>query len=212
MAQTLAGYITDTRRLLHDVNANFWTDAELTSYINDGRNTLVRDTGCNRVLQSYTAPYNVETIDFSALPEGTKTIDILNINLYWGNSRVPLMYFPWTNFNAQLRYWQNYTGRPAAFSMYGPKKIFIGPKPDQAYVMELDTVVEVDPLVTGSEVETLPNPFIEAVPFYAAYIAKYQEQSYGEAEIFKNEYSKHIMEALNGTFTRRLPTPFVSGY
>ena len=81
MAQTLAGYITDTRRLLHDVNANFWTDAELTSYINDGRNTLVRDTGCNRVLQSYNAPYNVETIDFSALPEGSKTIDILKINL-----------------------------------------------------------------------------------------------------------------------------------
>ncbi len=212
MAQTLTGYITDTRRLLHDVNANFWTDAELTSYINDGRNTLVRDTGCNRVLQSYTAPYNVETIDFSGLPEGTKTIDILNINLYWGNSRVPLYYFPWTNFNAQLRYWQNYTGRPMAFSMYGPKKIFIGPKPDQAYVMELDTVVEVDPMVTGSEVETLPNPFIEAVPFYAAYIAKYPEQSFGEAEIFKNEYTKHVMEALNGTFTRRLPTPFVSGY
>jgi hypothetical protein len=212
MAQTLSGYITDTRRLLHDVNANFWTDAELTSYINDGRNTLVRDTGCNRVLQSYTAPYNVETIDFSGLPEGTKTIDILNINLYWGNSRVPLYYFPWTNFNAQLRYWQNYTGRPIAFSMYGPKKIFIGPKPDQAYVMELDTVVEVDPMTAGADVETLPNPFIEAVPFYAAYIAKYQEQSYGEAEIFKNEYTKHVMEALNGTFTRRLPTPFVSGY
>jgi hypothetical protein len=212
MATTLSGYITETRRLLHDVNANFWTNAELTDYINDGRSTMVRDTGCSRVLQSYTAPYNVETIDFSALPEGANTIDVLNINLYWGNSRVPLYYLPWTDFNAQLRYWQNYTGRPIGYSMYGPKKIFIGPKPDQAYVMELDTVVLPEPLVNLADVETLPTPFTEAVPFYAAYIAKYQEQSYGEAEIFKAEYAKHVMEALNTTFTRRLPTPYVAGY
>ena len=81
MADTLSGYITQTRRLLHDVNANFWTNAELTDYINDGRNTLVRDTGCNRVLQNHTAPYNVETIDFADLPEGNNTVDVLNVIL-----------------------------------------------------------------------------------------------------------------------------------
>lgn len=212
MAQTLSGYITQTRRLLHDVNANFWTDAELTDYINDGRNTLVRDTGCNRVLQSHTAPASVETISFSALPQGDKTIDVINVNLYWGNSRIPLYYLAWTDFNAQLRYWQNYTGRPIAYSMYGAKQLYIGPSPDQSYVMEFDTVVEVDPMVNGSDVETLPAPFIEAIPFFAAYMAKYQEQSYGEAEIFDQQYNKHVREILGSTFTRRLPTPYVAGY
>jgi len=212
MATTLSGYITETRRLLHDVNANFWTNAELTDYINDGRNHLIQDTGCNRVLQTYTTVYNVETIDFSALPEGDDTIDVLTINLYWGNSRVPLCYMAWSNFNAQLRFWQNYTGRPVGFSMYGPKKIYIGPKPDEAYLMELDTVVLKPPLTDADPVETLPTPFTEAVPFYAAYLAKYQEQSYGEAEILKQEYQKHVMQALNTTFTRRLPTPYISGY
>jgi hypothetical protein len=104
MATTLSGYITETRRLLHDVNANFWTDAELTDYINDGRNHLVQDTGCNRVLQSHTAPTGIETINFSDLPQGVNTIDVLTINLYWGNSRVPLYYMAWSNFNAQLRF------------------------------------------------------------------------------------------------------------
>jgi len=212
MATTLSGYITETRRLLHDVNANFWTNEELTDYINDGRNHLIQDTGCNRILQTYTTVYNVETIDFAALPEGTNTIDVLTTNLYWGNSRVPLYYMAWSNFNAQLRFWQNYTGRPVGFSMYGPKKIFIGPKPDQAYLIELDTVVLKEPLTDADPVETLPTPFTEAVPFYAAYIAKYQEQSYGEAEILKQEYQKHVMQALNTTFTRRLPTPYISGY
>jgi len=212
MATTLSGYITETRRLLHDVNANFWTDAELTDYINDGRNHMIQDTGCNRVLQTFTTTADVETINFSDLDEGENTIDVLTINLYWGNSRVPMYYMPWSSFNAQLRFWQNYTGRPIGFSLYGPKQIFIGPKPDQAYEIELDTVVLKPALTTGSPDETLPAPFTEAVPFYAAYIAKYQEQSYGEAEIFKQEYQKHVQQALNTTFTRRLPTPYISGY
>ena len=212
MATTLSGYITETRRLLHDANGNFWTDAELTDYVNDGRNHLVQDTGCNRVLQNYTIPLSTETIAFSVLPQGSNTIDILNLVLYWGNTRIPLVYMAWTDFNAQLRYWQNYVGRPIGFSMYGPKTIYISPKTDQAYEAEFDSVVLPIALSNASPNETLPTPFTDAVSFYAAYMAKYQEQSYGEAEIFKQEYTKHILGSLNSTFTRRLPTPFIAGY
>jgi hypothetical protein len=210
---TLNDYITETRRLLHDVNGNFWTTAELTDYINDARGHTVQDSGCRRVLQTYTLTVGVETINFSDLDEGSNTIDVLNINLYWGNSRWPMYYMAWTDFNAQLRFWQNYDGRPIGFSMYGPKTIFIGPKPDQAYEIELDTVVLPDPLVTGSEEDTqIPSPFFEAVAYYAAHKAKYQEQSYGESEIFKQEYTKQVIGALNSTFTRRIPSPYSSGF
>ncbi len=38
------------------------------------------------------------TIDFADLPEGVNTVDVLNVILYWGNSRIPLYYLPWTDF------------------------------------------------------------------------------------------------------------------
>lgn len=210
---TLNEYITETRRLLHDVNGNFWTDQELTDYINDARGHTVQDSGCKRVLQQYTLTVGAETIAFSALPQGTNTIDVLNINLYWGDSRWPLYYMAWTDFNAQLRFWQNYNGRPIGFSMYGAKTIYIGPKPDNAYIIELDTVVLPTPLVSAAENDNdIPSPFYEAVAYYAAHKAKYQEQSYGESEIFKQEYTKQILGALNSTFTRRLPSVYQSGY
>lgn len=210
---TLNDYITETRRLLHDVNGNFWTTAEITDYVNDARGHTVQDSGCKRVLQSYTMSVGQETINFSALPQGNNTIDCLNINLYWGDSRWPMYYFAWTEFNAQLRFWQNYNGRPIGFSMYGPKTIYIGPKPDQAYVVELDTVVLPTPLTnpTAND-DDIPSPFYEAVAYYAAHKAKYQEQSYGESEIFKQEYTKQILGALNSTFTRRIPSVYQSGY
>jgi len=210
---TLNEYISETRRLLHDVNGNFWTTQEITDYVNEGRTHVVQDSGCRRILQSYTMSVGQETIAFSTLPEGDQTIDVLNINLYWGDSRWPLYYMAWTDFNAQLRFWQNYNGRPIGFSMYGAKTIFIGPKPDQAYELELDTVVLPDPLVNGSSDDTqIPSPFTEAVAYFAAHKAKYQEQSYGESEIFKQEYTKQILGALNSTFTRRLPSVYQSGY
>jgi hypothetical protein len=210
---TLSDYITETRRLLHDVNGNFWTDSELTDYINDARGHTVQDSGCRRILQTYTLTVGDETIDYLDLPQGNNTIDILNINLYWGDSRWPMYYMAWTDFNAQLRFWQNYNGRPIGFSIYGAKTIYIGPKPDQVYEIELDTVVLPSPLVTGSQSDTdIQSPFYEAVAYYAAHKAKYQEQSYGESEIFKQEYTKQILGALNSTFTRRLPSVYQSGY
>jgi hypothetical protein len=50
------------------------------------------------------------------------------------------------------------------------------------------------------------------VAFYAAYKAKYKEQSYGEAEIYKQEYAKHVQAVLNSTYTRRIPDPYSSPY
>jgi hypothetical protein len=275
---TLSGYITEVRRLLHDANGNFYSDSELTDYINSARERVVRDTGCLRTIQvtqtplapvasatqpvpwaattavnvgeyifsnifiyqvttagvtgteppSYPAygglyppstPFangtaqftyvgNVENINYVALPQGINTLDVLNINLYWGNSRVPLQYLPWTQFNAQLRYWQNYIGRPVAFSIFGQSKIYLSPVPDQIYTVEIDTIILPTPLTTSNQADEIIDPYTNPVAFYAAYKAKYKEQSYGEAEIYKQEYVKQVQAVLSSVMTRRLPDPY----
>ena len=278
---TLTSYITECRRLLHDANANFWTDVELTDYINDARERVVRDTGALRTLQvsatpigadgSAAIPWNASTavtagqyvfsniftylvtvsgttgtsappypgtssyppsaafadgtatiqyyapaevIPYSALPNGNQTLDVMNVNIFWGNSRIPLRYLPWTNFNAQLRYWQNYVGRPVCFSIFGQQQIYIAPVPDQSYTMELDTVIlpTALSLATPNAVDDILDPYTTPVAFYACYKAKYKEQSYGEAEIYKQEYIKHTNSVLNSVFTRRIPDPYSSPY
>jgi len=144
---------------------------------------------------------------------GLLTMDIININLYWGNTRIPLRYLPWTQFNSELRFWINYVGRPIAYSMYGPNSFYISPVPDQNYAMEIDTVVRPTPLVYLSDVENnIPNPWQNPIPFYAAYLAKYKEQSYGEAELFKQQYTAQTQNVLVSSFTRRMPDPYSRPY
>ena len=289
MAVDLSQYITEVRRLLHDSAGNFWTDSELTSYINSARERVVRDTGCLRYIRQVNFLQNAETFNLSQLPNGylgsvtvtsggsgyantaptvtisapasvlgvqataqalldptgdyvqyisvtnpgsgytaaptitmtgsatadgvlattpERNLDVLNVNLYWGNSRVPLQYRSWTQFNTELRYWQNYIGRPIAFSNYGQGQIYIQPVPDQIYVAELDTVVLPDPLVDNTSIEVIIDPYTQPVKYYAAYMAKYQEQSYGEAEIFQAQYNKQVQGVLNSVFTRRMYNPY----
>jgi len=159
----------------------------------------------------YSGP--AELIPFATLNTGT-TLDILNVNLYWGNSRIPLRYLAWSNFNAQLRYWQNYVGRPICFSVYGQQQIYISPVPDQSYVIEIDSTILPTPLSqsTPNAVDPINDPYTTPVAFYAAYKAKYKEQSYGEAEIYKQEYAKHVQAVLNSVYTRRIPDPYSSPY
>jgi len=277
---TLSSYLTEVQRLLHDANAVFWSTSELTDYINEARERVVRDTGCLRTLQITSTPLsntgvvaipwsnglavtagqfifsnvfiyqvitsgtlntdaspypssgnafppstvftngtatlqyssNAEVISLAALPNGIQTLDVLNVTLYWGNSRIPLRYLPWSNFNAQLRYWQNYVGRPFCFSSYGQGQLYIAPVPDQSYSIEVDTVILPTALSLNSPstVDSIVDPYSTPVAFYAAYKAKYKEQSYGEAEIYKQEYAKHVQAVLNSVYTRRIPDPYSS--
>lgn len=49
----LTEYINQTRRLLHDANAQYWSDAELTDDINQARNRIALDSGSVRTLYNF---------------------------------------------------------------------------------------------------------------------------------------------------------------
>ena len=143
---------------------------------------------------------------------GSTVLDIVNINLFWGNTRVPMNYLAWSDFNARLRFWQNYIGRPLGFSIYGQDKVFIGPVPDQIYQLEIDCVVLPNALSLSlpGVTDVINDPYTTSVKFYASYLAKYYEQSFGEAEIYKQEYIKNVGSVLNSVFTRRIPSVYSS--
>jgi hypothetical protein len=276
---TLSTYLNYTRRLLHDVNANYWPDSELIDDINQARFRVVCDTGSNRLLQTVYLSYNLEKYAFGSVTgflvtnggsgytsvpgvvitdsTGTgaaatavvtsgavtsiyvtaggsgytaptctfsggggtlaaatpstislSTVDVINVTLLWGNMRVPMNNMPFTEFNSKMRVWQSYLGRPVVFSNYGQQTIYVGPIPDQYYTTEMDTVVTPTPLVNLTDVETVIFPYIEPVPYYAAYLAKYKEQSYQEASIFMQEYNASVYRALRSAMTRRLPSAY----
>ena len=82
--------------------------------------------------------------------------------------------------------------------------------PDQAYVVEIDSTILPTALLSSNPnvTDQIQDPYTTPVAFYAAYKAKYKEQSYGEAEIYKQEYAKQVQAVLNSVYTRRIPDPY----
>jgi hypothetical protein len=205
----LNDYLTDTRQLLHDTTADFWSDQELTGYINKARSRVCQDTKCLRqyltgvTLYDGQESYNVQTIDPVV---GPLIIDVMNINVYLQNTRYPLIYYSLTEFNARLRYWTNLQQQPCAYTRIGATTILIGPIPDQNYPSDWDVACIPPPLVSDSQSETIPPPFTEPVMFWAAYLAKYKEQAMSEAAIFKAEYRSQCMMNVRSWQTRIIPS------
>ena len=138
----------------------------------------------------------------------TNTLDILNVTVIWGTQRIVLDYMAWTEFNARMRVWQQILSRPAVWSAYGQNAFYLGPVPDQYYSAEIDTVVLPAPLVNLTDVDLINQPYSFPIPFYAAYLAKIKEQSYGEAASFKDQYLGRAKDALRQSFTRRIPNSY----
>lgn len=208
---TLSTYITQTRRLLHDANGTFWSDSELTDYINTGRKKVSLDTACLRSLETVTLTSGTESYGVQLVTSKLdRCIDVVNIAVLWGNQRVPLMQMVWTDFQANMRVWANFQNMPAAYSKYGAPigKIYIGPVPNQDYTSYWDVFYIPEDLESDSDTDELTWPFSDPVPYYAAYTAKHKEQAYGEASLYEQQYARKAAWAIQSTFTRVMPNPY----
>jgi hypothetical protein len=209
VAVTLQTYITQVQRLLHDPNASFWPIAELTDYINDGRNRIAQDTKCLRQLATtvtLTAGvelYNVQaTVALATPPVTQSVVDILGIALYWGNSRYKLQYNSFTELDARARAWQLYQDRPVIFTRMGSLSVYVAPIPDQNYVTDWDVAILPPAMSNLSDAEVIPPPFQDPVQYWAAFRAKFKEQALGECKIFKDEYARQGLMAQRAFMTR----------
>lgn len=208
---TLSTYITRTRRLLHDANGTYYSDAELTDNINIARNKVALDTACLRSLETVSLLADTETYTVSSATSlGARAIDVLNIVVLWGNQRVPLVQMVWTEFQANLRVWANFTNMPCAYSKYGGPlgKIYIGPVPNTGYTSYWDVYYVPSALVDDSSTDPFAFPFDVPVPYYAASVAKYKQQAYGEAALYEQQYKQQAALAISQTYTRVLPNPY----
>ena len=138
------------------------------------------------------------------------TLDVLNITVLWGTQRITLDRRSFTSFQATVRSWQGFTQRPAVCASYGQANWYIGPLPDQYYLSEWDSIIAPPDLVNTTDVSVISYPYSDTVQYYAAHIAKYQEQSYGEADKFLEIYQQKIKHAIRSVMMRMLPSVYGS--
>ena len=172
---------------------------------------LVTDTG-----SGYTS---APTITFAGAGAGAaitptilnpSTLDVMNLTVVWGQTRVILNRMPFTQFQASVRAWLNYQQRPAICASYGQDKWMIGPIPDQGYLSEWDTVLTPPDLVALTDTCVIKSPYNDPVQYYAAHLAKINEQAYDEGEKFLALYQQKMRYAIRSAMMRMLPSAYGS--
>jgi hypothetical protein len=135
------------------------------------------------------------------------TFDFLGVHVFWGTQRYTLDWFPFSKFSSLMRPYnaQSYQRQPAAWAVYGEQSIFVGPTPDQTYATEWDTVILPTAFAVGdaTTVDPIPVRNQDPIKFYAAHLAKFNAQNYGEAEAFNKKYQQRLLEVC-ASYTRRI--------
>lgn len=206
---TLATYLAQVRRLLHDPNDTLWSEADKTAYINEGLKQRDLDSGGQRSILSVTLTAGDDTYLFSDAAVGNTSIfDVVAINLIYNGLRVVLDMMPKTQLDATYRVFQStYRDRPAAWCRFGSQGVIFGPVPALAYVTEWDCVVFSADLVASTDADQLPYPYTQPVPYYAAYLAKINEQQQDEAQLHLEKYQYYV-NAINAVRTGMVPSMY----
>lgn len=132
------------------------------------------------------------------------TYDIIDLKAIQGSDRYSLMWRPFSEFSAMLRPLTNYYGQPGMWAVFGENQYFLGPLPDQTYQLEIDSVVLPTALTDYVTNDPIPTLRQDVVQFYAAYMAKFNDQSFGEAAVFRKQYDMKLQET-GGAYVRRIP-------
>lgn len=215
----LSQYIVQVRRLLNDAQKNYWSDQELADYVNQGRDRTALDTLCCREFQ--TSGFSTDsgsglvqgqeryryTDTGLALSLGAQIVDIVNITVIWGSSRIQLGWAPFTKFSAYFRPWVNYQRTPCAFTIYNAKEFWIAYTPDITYPAEFDTAIRPLKLVSDNDEDTIPALYDEAPKYWAARLARLKLQQYTEADKQGKYYVDEIAR-LGAMPPRRIPYVF----
>ncbi len=139
------------------------------------------------------------------------TYDVLNLSVYWGSERYALLWLPFSDFSAKMRLWTSasYQQRPSIWAVYGENQVFVASPPDQSYACEFDTVILPVALAVGDYTTSDPIPMLYQAPirFYAAYLAKLNQQEFGEAEMHLQAYG-NMVERCGSAYVRRIPDPY----
>lgn len=207
----LNSYITQVRSLLHDPNAQFYSDSTLTGFINEARQQVALEGECIRGIGTTTTVLNQQLYQNSIVVVPTVPVGIaspglvvprsISFNPGIINSRATITLegrgWDWFNF-----YWLGIAappaGRPAAWSPFqigANGSFYIGPAPNQLTPLSIDGIWLPLALTDDSIAEAIPYPWTDAIKFYATFLAYMDSQRSSDAQEMFNEYENFMKRA-----------------
>lgn len=196
----LAQHITDVRDLLNDETGQFFKETTLARYVNRSRRRVAYASGCIRVTPPGITTHRLQEVyPFSSwisncqneVPgiQSVLSCRSLAVAIGVGGWKPMWRRVVWTDFQARFRIFNGTfygtVSEPGWWAQYGEgpaARLYLAPIPSQDNPMEVDLTCIPQPLLTDEDPEIIPQPWADAVPYWAAVLCLIQQQRAEDAK------------------------------
>lgn len=156
--------------------------------------------------------YPFTGVSLATLPGAGKVYFVRSVSIIYANYRYSLPVYPFTIYQAMIRQYPfQYQYVPTFASQFGQGaqgSFYVYPLPSQTYQYELDCLCSPANLTTDSSVEVLPDPWTDAVKFYAAHLAYLSIQNMNTAQFYLKLYNDQVPVYSNAARRGRIINPY----
>jgi hypothetical protein len=194
----LIQYQQTTRRLLNDAGFTKFNDFDLRDWINIGRNQAAAEGEAIRQIGTFNTVSFQQAYGFSSIVvSGVGFGSVQSVRMIGGGgNRLNPRTWEWL-FDYYISP-NTPSGVPKDWAQLGQGiygTIYLGPTPSSVITLSLDVVLLPAALSADSDPESLPYPFTDAVPYFAAYMALLSINDIKNAENFYQLYERFMMRA-----------------
>jgi hypothetical protein len=215
-------YMERVQRYLRDQRVQIVAPYDLIDHINEARAQLAGDSECILSIGTLPIVAGTRSYAFSSIAQPSSATSgiagVLNVRTLWYNVGLGEKWMrprPWPWFSLyELNNPVPTQGPPKVWAQYGQGvagSIYLSPLPDFAYTVNADCVCYPVALVDDTTVEAIPNPWTDAVPFYATYVAMMAMQTGGpteESEKMFRKYKEYVVRARAQATSSIAPTVY----
>lgn len=183
--------------------------------------TVSDPTGTGAVLQATTSSVTTliagqEVYNFSSFPLNVPGVSsvyaVRSVAILYDNYRYILPMYSFTTYQAFVRqYPRQYMYVPTVATQFGQGaggSLYFYPLPSQAYSFQADCSCIPMDLASDTDPEVIPQPWQDAVPYFAAYLAKLEAQDPNGARGYLELFDKMLLRQSNSARIGRKVNPY----
>ena len=153
--------------------------------------------------------YPFSGIDLSTVPGAGAVYYVRSVSIIYANYRYMLPFYSFTEYQARVRQYPfQYQYVPTFASQFGQGtggSLFLYPLASQTYQYELDMLCLPQDLLTDLSVEIIPDPWTQAVKYFAAHLAYLDVQNFNAAEYYRKLFDEYALRYSNYARIGRIP-------
>jgi hypothetical protein len=141
--------------------------------------------------------YLLSGIDLTVFPGIKEIYNVYSVSVLYSNYRYSLPKYAFSVYQAYIRQYPfQYQYVPTFFSQFGQGaagSLFLYPLPSQTYQMEWDCRCIPLNLEDDTDFEALPDPWTDAVPYFAAKLAFEELQNLNAANYYSQQFDQRVL-------------------